>query len=146
MAASPPSADDAALIELAYNEATRTLAEQLSSIESFRNRAGLLLSAAAITTSVLGARAFDQGSIGYAAWAALGTFCAVALLSMAILWPRPREFAADSAQIIENCIGSGESQSVTDLYYALTLQMQRSCSVNRRDLSQLATLFEMQAA
>jgi len=82
---------EGALYEVAYEEASRALSEQLSLIDSFRTRAGLLLSAAAITTSVLGAQALDHGPIGYAAWAALVSFFAVAIISLVIL--RQREWA-----------------------------------------------------
>ena len=54
-------ADKDILYKVAYDEAVRALAEQQGAIESFRTRAGLLLSAAAITTSFLGAQALDGG-------------------------------------------------------------------------------------
>jgi hypothetical protein len=44
--------------ELAYTEAVRALAEQRVSVEALRTRAGILLSAAAITSSLLGRQAF----------------------------------------------------------------------------------------
>lgn len=143
MAANPPSSDDAVLIELAYSEATRALAEQLSLIDSFRNRAGLLLSAAAITTSVLGARALDCGSIGYAAWVALASFFVAAVVSIAILRPRRLEVAFDSAHIIENWVERNRPGSAADLRLALVLRMHETRSSNRDELSQLATLFEI---
>lgn len=52
-------ADKDSLYKVAYDEAVRALSEQQGAIESFRTRAGLLLSAAAITTSFLGAQALD---------------------------------------------------------------------------------------
>jgi hypothetical protein len=51
--------DKDALYRVAYEEATRARSEQLALIDSFRSRAGLLLSAAAITTSFLGRPSFD---------------------------------------------------------------------------------------
>ena len=135
--------DEAALYEVAYEEAARALSEQLSLIDSFRTRAGLLLSAAAITTSVLGAQALDHGPIGYVAWAALASFFAVAVLSLAILWPRPRELGADSMKIIEECVGMDEPKWVGDVHRALALRVQRSCETNQRDLVQMAILFEV---
>jgi hypothetical protein len=50
------------LYKVAYDEAVRALSEQRDAIDSFRTRAGLLLSAAAITTSFLGAQALEGGS------------------------------------------------------------------------------------
>lgn len=134
-----------ALFEVAYEEATRALSEQLSLIDSFRTRAGLLLSAAAITTSVLGSQGLGRAPIGYAAWAALVAFFAVAVLSLAILWPRQRRFAADSAEIVKGHITSDSSRSVIDLRWALTTQMHQSCASSWEDLTQIATLFEIAA-
>lgn len=85
----------------------------------------------------------DQGSVGYPSWVALCSFLAVAILSLAILWPRPREFAADSTRIIEKCLEGDQPRSVADLHRALTLQMQRSYATNWEDLGQLAILFEV---
>lgn len=47
--------------QIAYDEAVRALSQQQSTIDSLRTRAGLLLSAAAITTSFLGAQALNDG-------------------------------------------------------------------------------------
>jgi hypothetical protein len=47
---------------IAYEEAVRALSQQHEMIDSLRTRAGLLLPAAAITTSFLGAQALDTGS------------------------------------------------------------------------------------
>ena len=49
-------ADKDILYKVAYDEAVRALSEQQGVIDSLRTRAGILLSAAAITTSFLGAR------------------------------------------------------------------------------------------
>jgi len=65
------------------------LAEQQAEIDSFRSRAGLLLSSAAITTSFLGAHSFDGGSLTATSWLALLAFIGAAAISLAILWPHP---------------------------------------------------------
>jgi hypothetical protein len=62
-------ADKDILYRVAYDEAVRALSEQQTKIDSFRSRAGLLLSTTAITTSFLGARSFDGGSLTATAWA-----------------------------------------------------------------------------
>jgi len=88
------------LYKVAYDEAVRALSEQQELIGGFRNRAGLLLSAAAITTSFLGAQALHGGDSSLAAWLALGNFVAVAAVSLAILWPSKWEFAANPLEIL----------------------------------------------
>jgi len=137
---------EAALYEVAYEEATRALSEQLTLVDGFRTRAGLLLSAAAITTSVLGSQALARNSLGFASWVALASLFSTAMLSLGILWSRPREFGPDSLQIIRDCIEGRESRAVVDLHRALTLRMQRSYAANRQDLARLAFLFEAAGA
>jgi hypothetical protein len=46
------------LYKVAYDEAVRALAKQQAVIDSFRNRAGLLFSAAAVTASLFGPTPF----------------------------------------------------------------------------------------
>jgi len=136
-------ASDSALYEVAYGEAARALAEQLSLVDSFRTRAGLLLPTSAIATSLLGGQALDSGGMDLASWAALGSFFVVAALSLAILWPRLRESSADANQVIEKFIEAEEPASVVELRRALTLQMQRSYVKTWKDIGQLAILFEV---
>ena len=55
------------LEELAYQLALRALNQQESVLEELRSRTGTLLTATALVTSFLGARALDQGTLrGYA--------------------------------------------------------------------------------
>jgi hypothetical protein len=82
--------------ELAYEEAVRALSQQQSVIDSFRTRAGLVLSAAAITMSFLGAQALRAGGPNAATWIALGSFFLVDVAALAILWPRSWEFTANA--------------------------------------------------
>lgn len=82
------------LYKVAYDEAVRALSEQQAEIDSFRTRGGMLLSAAAITTSFLGAQTLQGGGSSPFAWLALIDFVAVAAVSLAILWPYRWEFTA----------------------------------------------------
>jgi hypothetical protein len=68
---------DQALAEsysLAYSEGKDAVAVQLTVIENFRSRAGLLLSGAAIATSFLGGQALRAGTLRPWSWAAVILF------------------------------------------------------------------------
>ncbi len=69
--------------------------QQQSMIDSLRTRAGLLLSAAAITTSFLGAQALNDGGPSVATWLALSSFVSLSIAVLAILWPHRLEFTAN---------------------------------------------------
>jgi hypothetical protein len=133
---------DAALYKVAYDEAVRALSEQQAAIESVRARAGLLLSAAAVTTSFLGAQALQAGRPSPFSWLALLSFVAVAATSLAILWPRSWESTANSRRVLESCIESAEEIRIDDLYRDLSLRMQVSFSANHQGLNELAALFQ----
>jgi hypothetical protein len=133
---------DGLLYKVAYDEAVRALSEQQAAIESVRGRAGLLLSAAAVTTSFLGAQALQGGSSNPSSWLALVAFVAVAATSLAILWPRGWESTANSGRL-ESLIESAEEIRIEDLYRDLSLRMQVSFSANHQGLHQLAALFQV---
>jgi hypothetical protein len=133
---------DDSLYKIAYDEAVRALSEQQAAIESVRGRAGLLLSAAAVTTSFLGAQALQGDRSGLFSWLALFSFVAVSAISLGILWPRRWEFAVSPRGVIESFIGLGEIRQVEDLYRDLSLQMYRSCVENHRGLKRLAIFFQ----
>lgn len=137
----PP--DSALLYKVAYDEAVRALAEQQAIAESLRNRAGLLLSAAAVTTSFLGAKALEVGAPSLKAWLALAGFVGVALISLAILWPRSWEFGADSQAVISAHLGADEPPPVEDLYRSLSLAMHRSYLKNRDGVNRIAVYFQV---
>jgi hypothetical protein len=134
---------DAALYKVAYDEAVRGLSEQQAAIESVRTRAGMLLSAATVTTSFLGAQALESGSLSLFSWLALLAFVAAAATSLAILWPRSWEFTANSRRVLEGCVESAEVFRIEYLYRALSFRMQISFSVNHRGLTELALLFQV---
>lgn len=139
MAASGPDA----LYEVAYDEAVRALVEQQAVIDGMRNRAGLVLSAAAITTSFLGARSLSPGELELASWLATVCFVGVALVSLVILWPRRWEFEADPGEVIAAYGDAAEPASVGRLYRNLSLQMHCSYIKNRSGLRRLVAFSQI---
>jgi hypothetical protein len=131
------------LYKVAYDEAVRALSEQQATIDSFRNRAGLLLSAAAVTTSFLGAQALDGGSLSLFSWLALISFVAVAAASLAILWPREWDATANPRDVIKGYIESAEPVSIEELHRELAFHMRGSYLGNREDLRKLIVFFQV---
>lgn len=132
----------AELYKVAYDEAVRALSEQQAAIESVRNRAGLLLSAAAVTTSFLGAQALQGGSSSLFSGLALFSFVAVATTSLAILWPRSWEFTANPRRVVKDFTEAAGAIRLEDLHRDLSLHMHGSYLVNHRGLQELALLFQ----
>jgi hypothetical protein len=138
--------DRDALYKVAYDEAARALSEQLTLIDSFRNRAGLLLSGSAVTSSFLGAQALGGGVPNAMCWIALAAFAGGAIASLSILWPRYEEFSADSQKVIMSCIEAEAFQSVEELHRDLALSMRESYVENWASLGRLAALFQIASA
>jgi hypothetical protein len=140
------TADKNILYKVAYDEAVRALSEQQGVIDSFRTRAGLLLSAAAITTSFLGAQALDNGNANAVAWLAMVGFVGVAVMALAILWPREWEFTANPRDVIQTYIEAPEPAPIDELHRDLSLHMHNSYTENREGLEQLAIFFQIASA
>ena len=136
------SSDKAALYELAYAEARNARAEQQVAIESFRTRAGLLLSASAITTSFLGAQALGEGSTAFA-WLAMAVFVGVAMMSLSVLWPRRWESTTDPRSVIKTYIEADEPALVDDVRHDLSLYMHGSFVENQQGLQRLTAIFQI---
>lgn len=131
------------LYKLAYDETIRALAEQQQVIESFRDRTGILFSAAAITTSFLGAQALQGDQVSLFSWLALASFAGVAASSLAVLWPRRWEIATNSGDLIAACSGDADPMSIEDLHRELSLQMHGSYLANHEDCAKLVVFFQV---
>ena len=131
------------LYKVAYEEAVRALSEQQAVIESFRSRAGLLFSAAAITTSFLGAQALHGGGAALVTWLALIAFGGVAALSLALLWPYIWQTTMDPHEIVATYIESEHPAAIDSLHRELTHHMHASYLQNREGLNLLAVLFQL---
>lgn len=101
--------------KLAFDEGGRALDAQERSVNALRSRAGVLLAAAAITTSFFGARVFADDALTVAGWIAVAAFVLVAAAVLIILWPwRDWEFSADPVDVIATYIET-ESSATTGL-------------------------------
>jgi hypothetical protein len=134
------------LYKVAYEEAVRALSEQQAIIDSFRSRAGLLFSSAAIAASFLGSQALRGGNASLASWLALLCFVAVAAASLAILWPRKWEGKANPRDLIETYIEGLQPASIENLHRDLSLHMHASYLENRDGLDQFAILLQVASA
>lgn len=109
------------LYKVAYDEAVRALSEQREMIDGLRSRAGLLFSAAAVTTSLLGAQALQGGKLNPFCWLALTGFAGVAMTMLAILWPRRWEFTANPHEVIGDYIESTSPAPLEELHRELAI-------------------------
>lgn len=146
MDANEVSDDRGTLYRVAYEEAIRGLSAQQEAIDGLRSRAGLLLSAAAVTTSFLGAEALQGAGLSMASIAGLISFVGVAISNLAIMWPRGWELAADPGRLVEGHIATSPPVSLTELHRALSSHMRDSYARNRLGIEFLNSLFQVASA
>lgn len=73
--------------ELAYREAVRSISEQRSALDNLRARTGILLSASAIATSLLGGLATGSSSLSTSQRIAVALFAVSSLVALWVLSP-----------------------------------------------------------
>ena len=89
---------------LAFEEAGRALDGQERTVNELRSRAGVLIAAAAITTSFFGARAVTP-DLTTMVWLATGAFACIGISVLFVLWPRSNwEFSASATDIVATYI------------------------------------------
>jgi hypothetical protein len=97
--------NDAKSYELAFEEAGRALDAQERAVNELRSRAGVLIAAAAITTSFFGSRAITGDGLSVRVWVAVAAFIVVGGCVLTVLWPRSDwSFNASAAEIIAEYI------------------------------------------
>jgi hypothetical protein len=138
--------DDAAVYEIAYAEAVRALSEQFALVESIRSRAGLLLSAGAVTTSFLGAQALGRAGLGPFAWLALLGFCGASALCLVVLSQRSWALSSEPVDLISVQLGQNESVGGSSPQRLLARRMQNGFAENRERVERLGFLLQLASA
>lgn len=126
---------------LAYEEGVRALAQQEEAVESFKTRAGLLLSAAAITTSFLGSQVLGAGHPGPPSWLALVCFAGLSGTVLAMLFPGREEYSAASKRVVAVYIEGERQFSTTEIHRDLAIHMENDLVENQMTLRRLARAF-----
>lgn len=129
--------------ELAFEEAGRALDGQERAVNELRARAGVLVAAAAITTSFFGARAIS-GELTIAIWCAAVAFALVGASVLVVLWPRRDwEFSANAANVIATYIETPAPAPLDRIQRDLALHRAASYERNGARLRMLAGAFQV---
>ncbi|MFL5816453.1 MAG: hypothetical protein ACJ76L_02520 [Conexibacter sp.] len=140
MPSTEPLADGYAI---ALEEARRALDEQERAVAQLSTRAGLLISAAAVVTSLLGGPVLTRDALDVAAWIAIAAFVGVAAAALSILSPRRDwEFAIHPALLIGDYVERTPS-APAPLQRELALSMGASVTRNRRTSDRMMTTFNI---
>lgn len=134
--------------ELAYEEAKRALDAQQHVVNELRSRAGVLIAAAAITTSFFGGQALDEDNVGIAGWIAIACFGFLGISVLAILWPQPSwAVTVNAKRFIATYIERQDGpRDLPTIHRDLALHMSASYVANGQQLRRLSFAFRAGAA
>jgi hypothetical protein len=83
--------DQAAICQLAFEEARRAVGDQVGALDNLRGRAGTLLAVASLSTSLLGGIVLQgKAPHEWLSWAAIAAFLGVVAITLVLLLPRSR--------------------------------------------------------
>jgi cytochrome c-type biogenesis protein CcmH/NrfG len=129
--------------ELAYREAVRALEQQRAEATELQSRAGMLLAAAAIATSLVGREAF--GSAPLLAWLAILCFVLLTMCVLVVVWPHAGEtFSADPRALLSAHLAN-DAPDPTSLSLDLIARIATHHRVNAQRLAQMSTAFRIGA-
>jgi hypothetical protein len=133
---SPTTKDDprAAFV---YQEALRGLLQQQAAVQSLHARAATLIFAASFASSLLGARALEDG-VGAWDWIALGLLVAIGCLAAFLLWPYYNLiFLFDPEVLLARYVDVAEPPSMAVIHRELALQIKADFQANGRIVRRL---------
>jgi hypothetical protein len=133
---SPTTKDDprAAFV---YQEALRGLLQQQAAVQSLHARAATLIFAASFASSLLGARALEDG-VGAWDWIALGLLVAIGCLAVFLLWPYYNlTFRFDPEVLLARYVDVAEPPSMAVIHRELALQIKADFQANGRIVRRL---------
>jgi hypothetical protein len=118
-----PATDDDTRSAFVFQEALRGLLQQHAAVESLHARAATLIFAASFVSSLLGARALEDG-VGPWDWTALGLLVAIGGLAVFVLWPYYNlTFRFDPEDLLARFVDVPEPVPIADMHRELALQI-----------------------
>lgn len=133
----PPATEDDSRAAFVYQEALRGLLQQQAAVESLHARAATLIFAASFASSLLGARALDDG-VGAWDWIALGLLVAIGCLAVFLLWPYYNlTFRFDPEVLLARYVDVAEPPALALIHRELAIQIKADWQANGRIVRRL---------
>jgi hypothetical protein len=120
-----------------YQEALRGLLQQHAAVESLHARAATLIFAASFVSSLLGARALEDG-VGTWDWTALALLVAIGGLAVFMLWPYYNlTFRFDPEDLLARYVDVSAPVPMAEMHRELALQIKADWVRNGRIVRRL---------
>jgi hypothetical protein len=132
--------------ELAYSESVRAIEMQSRSLDELRSRTGVLLAAASVAASFLGAEALKASSFNALTALALISFAGVLAACIATLWPRTDwKFAIGARVLIEDWTGDTPCGDSAAMLAFLAQKLEENWQENKGRIDAMLALFQVAA-
>lgn len=132
-------------LALVFRESLRALEQQAARRDDLRNRAGAMVTAAAIATAFLGGQSLDGAtSFATSTWLAIFAFALMIGLSLYVLTPRRSWASVTSAgRLIIDYVERETPTTVDDMHRELALHFERHYQANTNGLDRLAVAVQV---
>lgn len=131
---------------LVIDESVRALSLQSDQLDALHTRTGMVLSGAAITSSLFGAQVLREGELTCLSWAALGAFVLAAGACLYVLWPRDGWRFSNSVSTLVRVWIEEEDTSLDVMRREVADFNQGAWDDNRRRLGRMYHGFEVASA
>ena len=137
MSAASHAAEDDTRAAFVYQEALRGLLQQQAAVESLHARAATLIFAASFASSLLGARALENGVDPWD-WVALGLLVAIGGLAVFLLWPYYNlTFRFDPEDLLARYVDVADPMPMAAMHRELALRIKADWVRNGRIVRRL---------
>lgn len=132
-------------LALVFRESLRALEQQAARRDDLRNRAGGLMTAAAIATAFLGGQSLDGAtSFAGSTWLAVLAFAWIIGLSLYVLTPRRGWILGTSAgDLIAEYLEGEMERTVDDMHRELALHFEDDIQANARSLDRFTVAVQV---
>lgn len=129
---------------IAYQESVRGLEMQVRELDELRSRTGLLLAAASVVTSFLGAEVLKQDGMTTLAVLAILAFLGVVACTLVILSPRTGwHFVQSAKKLLEDWTGEDSYGDFAAMQRFLAEHLEDEWDHNHEKLGRLYCLFQI---
>lgn len=130
-------------IRLAYDESVRAIVQQQEALNSLHTRAGVVLSAAAVTSSLFATQILKHGSPTCLSWNALAAFVVVGVAAVYVLWPRHGwRFSNDVTVLLSDWVDK-EDSSIDAMQRQVAQFNQGAWANNQKMLGRIYDAFQV---
>lgn len=137
------SGDTSAQLAFVYQEAVRGIVHQQNVLESLNTRAGNLIFATAFATSLLGARALDNG-LAFWDWAAVALLVLIGILIAVMLWPYYNlTFRFDPEELLDRYVAGAAATPMSVIHRELALRIKADMRDNWRTIQRIRVALQV---